>query len=173
MINGLSTAKRCGLLEAGMQTGFLCWVIFFIAMPISIIFEVETIKLSKSICTSNIPLSYLSTKAKTDANAKPGQAFTGFVVDTNTPGITVGKKEIMMGQRCSDTRGVSFSDVAVPEENVLGEPGAGFKIAMKAFDRTRPPVAMGAVGLARRALEESFKYSFEETVNATLNSFVF
>lgn len=52
-----------------------------------------------------------------------------------------------MGQRCSDTRAISFEDVAVPKENVLGPVGAGFKVAMGAFDTTRPGVAAGAVGL--------------------------
>jgi len=45
-----------------------------------------------------------------------------------------------MGQRCSDTRGVTFEDVRVPKENLLLGEGAGFKIAMGAFDKTRPPV---------------------------------
>lgn len=45
-----------------------------------------------------------------------------------------------MGQRASDTRMITFEDVRVPEENVLIGEGAGFKIAMKTFDRTRPPV---------------------------------
>jgi len=45
-----------------------------------------------------------------------------------------------MGQRCSDTRGITFEDVRVPKENVLMGEGQGFKIAMGAFDRTRPPV---------------------------------
>lgn len=46
-----------------------------------------------------------------------------------------------MGQRCSDTRGIVFEDVKVPKENVLIGEGAGFKIAMGAFDKTRPPVS--------------------------------
>jgi alkylation response protein AidB-like acyl-CoA dehydrogenase len=45
-----------------------------------------------------------------------------------------------MGQRCSDTRGITFEDVRVPKENLLLGEGAGFKIAMGAFDKTRPPV---------------------------------
>ena len=48
-------------------------------------------------------------------------------------------------QRCSDTRGISFEDVVVPAENVIGSEGMGFKLAMNAFDYTRPTVAMGAV----------------------------
>lgn len=46
-----------------------------------------------------------------------------------------------MGQRASDTRGITFEDVRVPEENVLIGEGAGFKIAMATFDKTRPPVS--------------------------------
>lgn len=45
-----------------------------------------------------------------------------------------------MGQRASDTRGITFEDVRIPKENVLIGEGAGFKIAMGAFDKTRPPV---------------------------------
>lgn len=47
-----------------------------------------------------------------------------------------------MGQRASDTRGIKFEDVRVPKENVLLGEGAGFKIAMGTFDKTRPPVRM-------------------------------
>ncbi|CAG8800570.1 11772_t:CDS:2 [Gigaspora margarita] len=99
--------------------------------------------------------------ARTDPNARPGSAFTGFIVDADTPGITIGRKEINMGQRASDTRGISFENVVVPEENLLGVVGKGFKIAMSAFDITRPLIAAAAVGLARRALEEATKYSLE------------
>ncbi|KAJ3061292.1 hypothetical protein HDU98_002793 [Podochytrium sp. JEL0797] len=99
--------------------------------------------------------------AKTDPNANAGKAFTGFIVDGNSPGITVGKKEINMGQRCSDTRGISFEDVEVSDENRIGEVGKGFQLAMGAFDITRPLVASAAVGVARRAYEEALKYSIE------------
>nr|XP_018266659.1 acyl-CoA dehydrogenase [Kwoniella dejecticola CBS 10117]OBR88817.1 acyl-CoA dehydrogenase [Kwoniella dejecticola CBS 10117] len=99
--------------------------------------------------------------AVTDPSAPPSKGMTGFVVDADTEGIVLGKKEINMGQRCSDTRMVTFQDVVVPEENVLGKAGEGFKIAMKAFDITRPLVAAAAVGLAQRALEEATKYAQE------------
>ncbi|ORY00852.1 acyl-CoA dehydrogenase NM domain-like protein [Basidiobolus meristosporus CBS 931.73] len=99
--------------------------------------------------------------AKTDSNAKAGGAFTGFIVDADSPGITVGRKEINMGQRASDTRGITFEDVEVSDENRLGAVGKGFQIAMGAFDITRPLVAAGAVGLARRALDEALRYSTE------------
>ena len=107
--------------------------------------------------------------AKTDPGANAGAAFTGFIVDADSPGITIGRKEINIGQRCSDTRGITFEDVAVPAANVLGAPGYGFKIAMQAFDITRPPVAIGAVGLARRAFDEARKYAMErQTMGAPI-----
>jgi len=56
-----------------------------------------------------------------------------------------------MGQRASDTAEVTFEEVVVPEENRIGPEGAGFLIAMKVFDASRPGVAAAAVGLARRA----------------------
>merc|ERR550537_2070222 len=99
--------------------------------------------------------------AKTDPNAKTGAGFTGFIVDADTPGITRGRKEVNLGQRCSDTRGITFEDVVVPDVNRLGAEGVGFKIAMGAFDHTRPPVASGAVGLARRAMDEAIQYATE------------
>ncbi|XP_049846385.1 probable medium-chain specific acyl-CoA dehydrogenase, mitochondrial isoform X4 [Schistocerca gregaria] len=102
-----------------------------------------------------------------DPKAPASKAFTGFIVDRDTPGVTPGRKEINMGQRCSDTRGITFEDVRVPKENVLLAEGAGFKIAMGAFDKTRPPVAAGAVGLAQRALDEATKYSLERKTFGT------
>ena len=93
--------------------------------------------------------------------SKSKDGFVSFIIDGDSPGITRGPKEINMGQRCSDTRGITFDNVEVPEENLLGKVGDGFKIAMKAFDRTRPPVAMGAVGLARRAMEEARDYALQ------------
>jgi acyl-CoA dehydrogenase len=101
--------------------------------------------------------------ARTDPDPKcpAGKAFTGFIVERDSPGVTPGRKEINMGQRASDTRGITFEDVRVPKENVLLGEGAGFKIAMNAFDKTRPSVACGATGLAQRCLDEGVKYSLE------------
>ena len=99
--------------------------------------------------------------AVTDPDASVGKKMTGFVVDADAAGIEVGEKLVNMGQRCSDTRPLFFEDVVVPPENVLGAEGAGFKIAMGAFDNTRPPVAAGAVGVARRATDEALAYAKE------------
>jgi acyl-CoA dehydrogenase len=64
-----------------------------------------------------------------------------------------------MGQHASDTRGITFENVRIPERYLLGKEGEGFKIAMSAFDHTRPPVAAGAVGVARRAMDEAIEYA--------------
>jgi acyl-CoA dehydrogenase len=84
-----------------------------------------------------------------------------FVVDMNTPGVKVGKKENKMGQRASLTNDIIFEDVRVPKANLIGEEGGGFKVAMKTFDRSRPWIAAGAAGIIRRSLEESRAYSLE------------
>jgi len=98
--------------------------------------------------------------AKTDATAGH-KGMSGFMVDAKLPGVTIGKKENNMGQRASDTRGVTFEDVEIPADCLLGSEGEGFKIAMKAFDHTRPLVAAAAVGLGRAAMEHSVAYAKE------------
>lgn len=98
-----------------------------------------------------------------------GKAFTAFIVDADSPGVTKGRKEINMGQRASDTRGITFEDVVVSDENRLGAEGQGFGIAMAAFNKARPMIAASAVGLAQRALDEATKYSLErKTMGKTI-----
>jgi len=104
---------------------------------------------------------FVLARSDPDPKCPTGKAFTGFIVDADTPGLTPGRKEINMGQRCSDTRGFTMEDVVVPAENVLIGEGAGFKVAMGAFDKTRPPVGAAACGLAQRCLDEATKYSLE------------
>jgi len=87
---------------------------------------------------------------------------SGFIVDADSPGIELGKKEENMGQRCSDTRGVNFTDVRVPASNLVGGvENGGWMNAMKAFDHSRPAVAAAAVGNARGAMEEAWAYAKE------------
>ncbi|XP_056632133.1 medium-chain specific acyl-CoA dehydrogenase, mitochondrial-like [Diorhabda sublineata] len=104
---------------------------------------------------------FVLARTNPDPKASASKAFTGFIVERDWQGVNPGRKEINMGQRCSDTRGIIFEDVRIPEENVLLGEGAGFKIAMTTFDVTRPPVAAGATGLAQRCLDEATKYSLE------------
>ncbi|MBA4684264.1 MAG: acyl-CoA dehydrogenase family protein [Planctomycetes bacterium] len=98
------------------------------------------------------------------ATTDPGSGYEGitcFVIPADAEGIEIGKKEDMMGQRASNTVFINFQDVKVPVENRIGDEGKGFQIAMKTFDRTRPGVAAAAVGIGRRALEESVRYAQE------------
>lgn len=96
--------------------------------------------------------------AYTDRDAKY-RGMTAFVVEKDWEGVEIGKKEINLGQRCSDTRAITFTDVEVPEANVVGEVGQGWRLAMGAFDHTRPLVAAAAVGLSRAAMEHACDYA--------------
>jgi acyl-CoA dehydrogenase len=89
------------------------------------------------------------------------RGMSSFVVPAHAGGVRVGKKESNMGQRASDTRAVDFEDVRVSETDRVGDEGQGWLIAMSAFDHTRPPVAAGAVGVARRAMEHAVRYAKE------------
>ena len=104
--------------------------------------------------------SWFTLFAYTDRD-KGHNGVSAFVVPADLPGIEIGKKEDMMGQRASHTVFITFNDVEIPAENLIGEEGEGFKIAMQTFDRTRPPIGAAAVGVARRAYEESLRYSGE------------
>jgi len=89
------------------------------------------------------------------------KGMSGFLVAADTEGVIIGKKEHKLGQRCSDTRGITFEDVRVPAANRLGEEGQGWFAAMAAFDHSRPVVAAAAVGLARSAMEHAIDYARE------------
>ncbi len=104
--------------------------------------------------------SFFTTFATFDPKLKH-KGITAFVVDANTPGVRIGKKENKMGQRASLTTDVIFEDCFVPKSALIGEEGAGFKVAMKTFDRSRPWIAAGAAGLIRRALDECRAYALE------------
>jgi acyl-CoA dehydrogenase len=104
--------------------------------------------------------SWFFVLAYTDPEKKY-RGMSGFVVPADSPGIGIGRKEQNMGQRASDTRAVTFEDVKIPAANRVGNEGDGWPIAMSAFDHTRPPVAAGAVGVARSAMEHSVRYAKE------------
>jgi acyl-CoA dehydrogenase len=82
-----------------------------------------------------------------------------FLVDRETPGLTIGKKEDKMGLRASDTVVVDFEDARVPATRLLGQEGDGFKVAMMALDGGRIGIAFQALGIGRACLEESVKYA--------------
>jgi acyl-CoA dehydrogenase len=115
---------------------------------------------SKCFITNGGYADYYTVYAKTDKEAGH-KGISAFVVEREWDGVTVDKKEDKLGQRASNTATISFNDVEVPAENLLGEENHGFKLAMMTLDRTRPGVAAMAVGIARAAFEFATEYSKE------------
>ncbi len=97
--------------------------------------------------------------ARTGAEGAKG--ISAFIVPSGSEGLSFGKKESKMGWKVSPTREVILENCFVSEENLLQSEGLGFKIAMAALDKGRITIGAIAVGLAKRALDESVKYALE------------
>lgn len=100
---------------------------------------------------------YLLIFALTDPS-KGLKGLSCIILEKGTPGFTVGKIESKMGIHASETVELIFNDCRVPKENLVGEEGKGFMIAMAALDGARIGIAAQALGIAEGALEESVKY---------------
>lgn len=101
--------------------------------------------------------------AKTDIDAGY-KGMSGFLVESDAEGFSLGKKEVNMGQRCSDTRSIQFDDVRISADQLVGgSESGGWMNAMKAFDMSRPNIAAHATGLARAAYEHALQYSGERS----------
>lgn len=98
---------------------------------------------------------------RTSNSEKKSRGITCLVVEKDTPGFTVSKKEDKLGIRASSTCELVFEDCRVPRANVLGEVGKGFRIAMSLLDGGRIGIASQAVGIAEASLEASIKYAKE------------
>lgn len=98
--------------------------------------------------------------ALTDPTSKH-KGTSAFIVESDFPGFSVGKKEKKLGIRSSPTTEIIFEDCRVPKENLLGEEGDGFKIAMMTLDGGRNGIAAQAVGIAQGALDASVAYAKE------------
>ena len=114
---------------------------------------------SKCFITNGGYANWYTVYAKTDKDAGH-RGISAFVVPRDA-GVVVDKKEDKLGQRASNTATISFNDVEVPAENLIGEENKGFKLAMMTLDRTRPGVAAMATGIARAAFEFAVEYSKE------------
>lgn len=114
---------------------------------------------SKCFITNGSHADWYTVYAKTDPDAGH-RGISAFVVPREA-GVVVDKKEDKLGQRASDTAMLSFSDVEIPADHLLGEENAGFKLAMMTLDRTRPGVAAMATGIQQAALEASVDYAKE------------
>lgn len=93
--------------------------------------------------------------------SKKHRGITAFIVEKETPGVVVGKKEDKLGIKASGTSQLIFEGCRVPAQNRLGEEGEGFKIAMQTLDGGRIGIATQAVGIAQAAFEEAVRYSRE------------
>lgn len=98
--------------------------------------------------------------AVTDPESKH-KGTTAFIIEKDFEGFSVGKKERKLGIRSSPTTEIIFDNCRVPKENVLGELGQGFKIAMQTLDGGRNGIAAQAVGIAQGALDASIDYAKE------------
>jgi acyl-CoA dehydrogenase len=96
--------------------------------------------------------------ATTDRQKKH-KGIVSLIAPASLPGIRHGDPIDKMGQRASNTTAVTFKNVRIPKENLLGGTGEGFKKAMAALDITRPMIAVGAVGLARSAMDLAAQYA--------------
>lgn len=92
---------------------------------------------------------------------KRHKGVSAFIVEADTPGFSVGKKEKKLGIRSSPTTEIIFEDCRVPKENLLGKEGDGFKIAMMTLDGGRNGIAAQAVGIAQGALDAAVAYANE------------
>ena len=100
---------------------------------------------------------------RTDApgDRRGAKGIGAFILRTDAEGYVVGKKEDKMGQRASETVGIAFKDLFVPDDQVLGDPSQGFVYALQGLDNGRLGIAAMAIGIAQAALEHALNYAAE------------
>src|SRR5204862_5397293 len=99
--------------------------------------------------------------AVTGNSDKPSRNISAFICPKDIPGLSVSKPENKMGIRASETNQLVFEDAELPAENLLGQEGDGFKIAMSLLDGGRIGIAAQGVGIAQRAFDEATSYSVQ------------
>jgi len=114
---------------------------------------------SKTFITNGTYADCALVLAVTDKEKGTRGGISAFVVEKGTPGFRPGKKENKLGLRASDTAELIFENCVVPEENLVGEIGAGFKDAMRVLDGGRISIAALSLGMARGALDAAVKYA--------------
>ena len=113
------------------------------------------------ITNSGTPITSFVTVTAITGEAGGRKEISAIIVPSGTPGFEVGKPYRKMGWHHSDTHELSFNDVRVPEENLLGERGEGYKNFLQILDDGRIAIAALAVGLAQGCLDESIKYAHD------------
>lgn len=126
---------------------------------------------SKVFITNAAHADILVVYAKTDAS-KGTRGISAFIVEKDIPGLSFGVGDDKMGIRGAKTDEVFFENVTIPKENLVGNEGDGFKLAMTVVDRGRIGIAAMAIGLSQAALDESVNYSKErEAFGNTISQF--
>ncbi|MBN8955133.1 MAG: acyl-CoA dehydrogenase family protein [Rhizobiales bacterium] len=113
---------------------------------------------AKMFITNGVHADYYCVAAKTNAEARPSQSVSMFLVEKGTPGFTVSRALDKHGWRCSDTAELSFADCRVPAENLLGAEGRGFYAIMGNFQNERLVIGAMAMGEAQAALDLTLDY---------------
>ena len=114
---------------------------------------------SKTFITNGTYADCALVLAVTDKEKGTRGGISAFVVEKGTKGFRSGKKENKLGLRASDTAELIFEDCEVPEENLVGKDGDGFKDAMRVLDGGRISIAALALGMARGALDAAMRYA--------------
>lgn len=126
---------------------------------------------TKSWITNGAEADIAVVFASTDKSLKH-KGVSAFIVDMKTPGVNIGKLEDKLGIRATSTAQIFFENCKVPIQNLLGERGEGFKIALHTLDGGRIGIAAQAVGIAQAALEESVRYAKErKTFGKSISDF--
>jgi len=122
--------------------------------------DVYVLNGSKVFVTNGALAELYLVLARTDPDAEPQhRGISAFLVERQTPGLTVGRKEAKMGLRASDTMEIIFEDCRVPVGNRLGDEGVGFRIALNSLDNGRIGVGAQSLGIAQAALDEAVTYA--------------
>ena len=117
---------------------------------------------SKRYITNAPEASIFTVMSRTDPLKRGAGAISAFIVEKNTPGLTLGKIDKKMGQRGAHTCDVNFENCRVPAANLIGgKEGIGFKTAMKVLDKGRLHIAAVCVGAAERMLDDALRYALE------------
>lgn len=110
---------------------------------------------------TNAPEAQLFTVLARSSERPGASGISAFLVERNTPGISIGSPEKKMGQQGSHVADVILSDVFVPDSSMLGGEGEGLKLAMRLVNRGRLTIAAASVGVAERALHEALQYAIQ------------
>ena len=116
---------------------------------------------SKRYITNANKAGLFTVMARTSPDIKGAKGVTAFLVERDSPGLSIGKPEKKMGQQGAHICEVYFDNVKVPVENRLGGEGEGFKVAMQVLDRGRLHIASVCVGVAERLIADSLAYAME------------